>query len=112
MKRLSYVPAKVGSRYHAQIRELAHASGVYVIRRKSSRRVLYVGESHTGRLYDTLTRHFRKWSGPTAGYTCEASEVEVAIIRVPAPSAVAAQNGLIQRLRPHWNVNGFEDDAF
>lgn len=40
-------------------------SGVYVI--LSARgEVLYVGESHTGRLYGTITRHFRKWS-PSRG---------------------------------------------
>jgi len=41
------------------------ASGVYVILSRSGR-VLYVGESHTGRLYGTITRHFRKWS-PSRG---------------------------------------------
>ena len=110
MKRLIYTPTKVGGRYHPRIRELANASGVYVIRRRESGRVLYVGESHSGRLYDTLTRHFRAWTGPTAGYTCDPADVEVAIVRVPAPSAVAAQNALIARLRPHWNVNGKPDD--
>ncbi len=35
-------------------------SGVYGIL-SGSGKWLYVGESHTGRLYDTITRHFRSW---------------------------------------------------
>lgn len=43
------------------------ASGVYVILSRSGG-VLYVGESHTGRLYATITRHFRRWSRPRGAY--------------------------------------------
>jgi len=42
-------------------------SGVYVILSRSGA-VLYVGESHTERLYGTITRHFRKWSRPRGTY--------------------------------------------
>ena len=38
-----------------------HASGIYAIIDTDSGAVLYVGESHTGRLYETITRHFRAW---------------------------------------------------
>ena len=42
----------------AVYRDLDGKSGVYVIREGSE--IVYVGESHTNRLYDTLTRHFQQ----------------------------------------------------
>jgi hypothetical protein len=45
--------------YPDWIRELRDKSGVYVIRDRASREVLYVGESHGDNLYKTLTRHFQ-----------------------------------------------------
>lgn len=53
--------------------------GVYAIRSVRSGEVMYVGESHTGRLYETLTRHLQFWKGPKAGPTYERSDVEVKI---------------------------------
>ena len=41
-------------------------NGVYLIRDARTREMLYVGESHTGRLYETLTRHLYSWNGPNA----------------------------------------------
>lgn len=55
---LSYRP--VGGRgepYPEWVRALKGKSGVYVIRERGE--VVYVGESHAGRLYETLTRHFQ-----------------------------------------------------
>ncbi|MGE0402449.1 MAG: murein hydrolase activator EnvC [Kofleriaceae bacterium] len=55
----SYRP--VGSRgeaYPQWVRDLKDRSGVYIIRDIDSQEVLYVGSS-SGRLYDTLTRHFQ-----------------------------------------------------
>ncbi|MEE9311027.1 MAG: hypothetical protein V3V10_01320 [Planctomycetota bacterium] len=53
-------------------------NGVYGIRSKKSKQVLYIGESHTERLLRTLTRHLQDWNGPTAGPSYERSSVEVA----------------------------------
>ncbi len=78
-------------------------SGVYVIRSARSGRVLYVGESHTGRLRKTLLRHFQAWSGRTAGNTYAAADVECAVRFCPPPAAVACQNNLICRLDPRDN---------
>ena len=53
---------KSGDRYPAWIRALQGKSGVYLIRerqRDGSNPVVYIGESHTARLYQTLTRHFQ-----------------------------------------------------
>ena len=52
-----------GEPYPDWIRALDGKSGVYVIReiqRDGSVETVYVGESHSGRLYDTLTRHFQQ----------------------------------------------------
>ena len=44
--------------YPPQVPPMIH--GVYAIADLAGR-VLYVGESHTGRLRETLTRHLRRW---------------------------------------------------
>jgi hypothetical protein len=60
---LSYRPiGGSGERYPDWLRALRGKSGVYIIRerqRDGSNPVVYVGESHAGRLYQTLTRHFQ-----------------------------------------------------
>ena len=47
-----------GDAYPQWVRDLKGKSGVYVIRDATSHEILYVGSS-SGRLYDTLTRHFQ-----------------------------------------------------
>lgn len=79
--------------------------GVYVIR-STHGRVLYVGESHTGRLKKTLLRHFQAWSGKTAGPTYVRNAVEIAVLVTSSASAVARQNALIAKLKPRDNTNG------
>lgn len=116
---LTYRP--VGDRgepYPDWLRALRGRSGVYVIRDRRSREVLYVGQSSAGRLYETLTRHlqdWRRWKGywrgqygeghdPGLTYPRAASEVAV---RVTAPAdALDEEARLIRRLRPRDNVLG------
>ena len=43
--------------FPAWIRGLRHESGVYIIRDLFENAIGYVGESHSNRLYSTLTRH-------------------------------------------------------
>lgn len=117
MKRLAYrdpVDPSDGSKYAPWLRELVNASGVYVIRSRRTREILYVGESHTGQLYKTLTRHFQSWFlVGFSGRTYSRNAVDVAARRCPAPSAVACQNGLIERLKPRDNIVGnSEPDDF
>jgi len=46
--------------YNASVRDFVRGrNGVYAIRDKDSHDVLYVGESHTGRLWKTMLRHFQ-----------------------------------------------------
>jgi hypothetical protein len=60
---LTYRPlGETGTPYPPWVRALKGKSGVYVIRelkRDGSSQIVYVGESHSGRLYNTLTRHFQ-----------------------------------------------------
>jgi hypothetical protein len=70
-----------GRKYRPWVAALAGKSGVYVIREKGFLGdIVYIGESHTGRLKKTLLRHFQKWTGKTKGPTFARSKVEVAII--------------------------------
>ena len=95
----------------AAIRNGAH-SGVYMICRDSrGREVLYVGESHSGRLYDTITRHFRQWkrrNDPNGrrfgGVTYDRHAVRVCFVLADAGDVADLQYGYIQALAPRDNV--------
>jgi hypothetical protein len=87
-------------------------SGVYAILDRRSHQVLYIGESHSGRLFDTITRHFRSWSMPRGadpqgrrrgGEMYERSQVAIAYALTPAELAQEIQYAEIQRLRPRDN---------
>jgi hypothetical protein len=109
-----------GERYPEWIRALDGKSGVYVIKevqRDGSERIVYVGESHSGRLYDTLTRHLQTWrrskkfwrdqfggQGHDPGLTYPRHRVLVAA-RVLSPArAMAEETRLIRKLRPRDNL--------
>ena len=104
--------------YPAWIRGLRRSNGVYVFRDRDSGEIVYVGESHSSRLYSTLTRHFQIWSDAydTAGVTYYREEVDIAVIVVPAEHANYLQNELICVLVPRDNrlqcaqLFGLEDD--
>ena len=86
------------------------ASGVYVIKGRQSGKILYVGESHTGNLYSTLTRHFQHWSGFTAGFTVPRNGALVAIRKTTPAAAIKAQNILIKKLKPLHNSQGIDEE--
>ena len=94
----------IGEDWPEWIRELTDQSGVYIIRAADTGRILYVGESHTGRLKKTVLRHFQAWSGKTAGKRYNRSEVEIAIVPTKPAKAVTAQNALISQLDPRDNT--------
>ena len=89
----------------AWVSGLAGKSGVYIIQARGGD-ILYIGESHTGRLKKTLLRHFQRWKGKTAGHTFDPDKIEVAVMRCPASSAVELQNNLIEEHRPEKNIVG------
>ena len=114
---LTYRPVgRMGEPYPAWVRALKGKSGVYVIRQKGE--PVYVGESHSDRLYETMTRHFQSWrrwkgfwrgqyaEGHDPGLTYRRDSVEVAA-RVTSPERAMDEEGrLIRRLRPRDNLLG------
>jgi hypothetical protein len=127
--RLRFRP--VGSRgepYPPWVQDLRGASGVYIIRERQpdgSTPIVYVGESHTGRLHETLTRHFQAWrrwktfwrdqytEGHDPGLTYERGACEAAAMTTSPADAVDFEARLIRRLRPRDNLvgNGATDDV-
>lgn len=87
------------------LNELRNGSGAYVIRKKSNHEILYVGESHSGRLAKTVKRHFYRWKDTEdrKHFTTDPAAVDVAVRLTPPDSAVGAQNNLIDRLKPTHN---------
>ncbi|MBZ0121668.1 MAG: hypothetical protein K8H88_32020 [Sandaracinaceae bacterium] len=94
-------------RFAAWVRELQGRSGAYAIRDAGDQEILYVGESHTGRLRGTLTRHFQAWTGYQAGTLYSRHGVEVALFALDAPAreVIDAQATLIRELGPRDNVH-------
>ncbi|MCA9678090.1 MAG: hypothetical protein KC464_23895, partial [Myxococcales bacterium] len=116
---LAYRPVGApGEDYPAWVRALRDQSGVYVIRDRRSGEVLYVGESHTARLYQTLTRHLQGWrrwkgwwkgqygEGHDPGLTYPRDRVEVAVRVTHADDAIDEEARLIRRLAPRDNLLG------
>jgi len=94
-----------GGKIRPWVRELAGKSGVYVIREKGLfGSIVYIGESHTGRLNSTMLRHFQHWTGKTKGPTFARSNVEIAVFKTRKEKAVELQNALIAEHKPVLNV--------
>lgn len=114
---LEFRPVKEGRAVAGWVKALKGKSGVYIIREAGFLgEVLYCGESHSGRLYTTLLRHFQHWAGKTAGPTLTDSKVVVAVVRCPAARALDLQNAMIAEYRPKLNVaekpKGFWETIF
>jgi hypothetical protein len=117
-ERLVYRPVgKRGDPYPEWLRALRGESGVYVIRQGGV--AVYVGESHTGRVYETLTRHFQAWrrwknywdgqygEGHDPGLTYDRDSVEVAVrVTEHGDPAIDEEAALIRRLQPRDNLIG------
>lgn len=119
---LTYRPlGESGEPYPDWVRALSGKSGVYVIREVASdgsKQIVYVGESHTDRLYNTLTRHFQTWrrwkgywrgqyaEGHDPGLTYERNRVEVATRITSRNEALDEEARLINRLKPRDNILG------
>jgi hypothetical protein len=103
------------ARYAPWLLALKNQSGAYIIRARRSHRILYVGESHTGRLYMTITRHLRTWrdAPERVHHTYDRRDIEIAVRPCPPSAAVTVQNKLIDRLAPRDNRNGgLDPDPF
>jgi hypothetical protein len=112
--------------YPDWIRSLKGKSGIYVIRELDENGepvIVYVGESHTDRLYDTLTRHLQQWrrwkgfwrgqygEGHDPGLTYDRGAVEVATRVVSPEEAIDLEARLIRRYSPRDNINGQVDEV-
>lgn len=106
-----------GEAYPQWVRDLKGRSGVYMLRDVRSHELMYIGSS-SGRLYETLTRHFQRWrrykgfwagqyaEGHDPGLTYDRARVEVAI-RITGPSeSLDEEARLIHRLQPRDNLIG------
>lgn len=100
-------------RYAEWVRDLVGESGIYVIRSSQTGAIKYVGESHSGKLYQTLTRHFQQWNdrhevnamgGRRGGPVYDRSRVDVAAVLCAPGEAVTLQYALIQELGPVDNI--------
>lgn len=92
--------SKTGGRFPSWVFDLKGKSGVYVIRNRIFDAVMYVGESHSDKLYGTLTRHFQAWKGVGSGSTYPSFNSEVAVEVLPPAKALERQVELIGRLKP------------
>jgi Peptidase family M23 len=115
---LAYRPVGAsGEAYPSWVRALKNKAGVYIIRDRATRQVVYVGSS-SGTLYETLTRHFAQWrrykgfwrgqfgEGHDPGLTYPRHAVEVAI-RLTSPSrSLDEEMKTITRLKPRDNLIG------
>lgn len=124
LRNASLVYRPVGARgeaYPEWLRSIKGSSGVYVIRerdRDGDPVTVYVGESHTARLYETLTRHFQIWrrwkqfwkdgysEGHDPGLTYDRDRVDVAVKVTSANDAIDEEARLIRRLHPRDNLLG------
>lgn len=82
-------------------------NGVYLIRDTDDKRVLYVGESHSGRLFGVISRHLFAWCGPESGRRYDPLRIEIAVVAADNPLAdpVADQFAYIQKFRPRDNTH-------
>lgn len=81
-------------------------NGVYLIRDARTREIVYIGESHTNRLFETMTRHLYAWNGRGSGPSYHPTLVEIAVLvaETPLDDPVADQYALIQQHEPRDNV--------
>lgn len=93
------------------VNNLRKSNGVYLIRGGGVLR--YIGESHSSCLAATLKRHFSAWKDDRTRkhFVCSRDKsVRVAVVKMPPTVTVAAQNRMIQRLKPSFNTEGFGDE--
>lgn len=106
------VNGKPGQRYPQEMPPMG-ISGVYALARKDGTAV-YVGESHSGRLRDTLSRHWREWNCDGNCPTYQRGTIQVAWYRTHARETLDFEAYLIEQYRPLDNeiVSDFEDDNY
>jgi hypothetical protein len=90
-----------GEPYPAWVEALKGRSGVYAIKHRGQ--LVYIGESHTDRLYETMTRHLQRWNLPSS-HSYPRAECSVAVRLTSDPNeAPAIQAHYICDLNPRDN---------
>lgn len=107
-----WLPLRRDGRFNASIRDAVRgAAGVYAIRERGSRTVLYVGESHaapdgakgyesTRRMWQTLKRHFFPWSVGSEWIHKGSGDLDVALWITAPEDARTVEETLIADLEP------------
>jgi hypothetical protein len=87
-------------------------SGVYAIADLDGV-VLYVGESHTGRLRKTVARHFQDWSDPRQPrFTYDRFQVQLCWLETADADAQAVEAQWIEELDPRDNLAAALDKGY
>lgn len=99
----------VGPGYNRDVFRAAHKkSGVYALKNTDTGRVLYVGHSHTGRLWKTMLRHIQAPdSFERVGdwvYRGSHRHLAVSVWPTPASEAGELEEEMIARLEPEGNL--------
>lgn len=112
-----------GDPWPSWLRSLDRACGVYIIRDKASKRVLYVGSSLRA-LYDTITRHFQGWhrskkffkgqygrssTSHDPGMTYQRGRCELAVRIVACDTERMEEARQIGKLKPRDNITEHPD---
>lgn len=88
-------------KYPPWVDRIRGRSGVYAIKHRGV--LVYIGESHTDRLYETMTRHLQHWTLPSS-HSYERSECTVAVrTMAERDEAPALQAHFICELQPRDN---------
>jgi hypothetical protein len=109
---------KRGELYPRWLRDLIGEHGIYIIKEGST--IVYIGESHAGRLYGTITRHFQRWTRSKdyhkgqyveatndPGLTYDRAACRVAYyVTKTGESAIEMQDRAIAHFEPRDNVQG------
>lgn len=83
--------------------EIRGFCGVYRIRDASSGEMLYIGESHSHRLYETLLRHFSAWRN-NESRTFAREEVQVSVRLCDPHEAAEMQFDALRKWPTRFNV--------
>lgn len=114
-KRRRWVRLLRGTTYAAELRAAMHGrSGVYAVRDVATKTVAYVGESHTGRAWKTMLRHFQD---PTGKFEARGEWVhhrpeivEILWQETTDTGAMPLELVWIQEFKPSANLAGYSDD--
>jgi len=97
-----------GEPYPRWLQDLKGKNGAYAIRQGDV--LVYVGESHSDRLYETMTRHFQRWECTDERCnTYPRASVTVSVITTSAAEAPTVQAHAILERQPRDNIYETEE---